>query len=67
MDFSKKIKELRERYNYTQSYVAQQLGIKQSSYNKYEHGIARPEYEKLVKLAQLYDVSVDYLLNNDII
>jgi len=65
MTFSEKIKELREQNNYTQAFVAKQLGIKQSSYNKYEHDIARPEYENLVKLARLYDVSTDFLLDNE--
>jgi len=65
MDFSNKIKELRLQNDYTQAYVAGQLGIRQSSYNKYEVGRARPEYENLVKLAQLYDVTVDFLLENE--
>ena len=64
MNFSKTIKELREQNNYTQNFVAKKLGIRQSSYNKYETGKSRPEYENLVKLAQLYDVSIDYLLEN---
>jgi len=67
MNFPKIVRELREQNNYTQRYVASKLGIKQSSYNNYEQGRARPEYENLVKLARLYDVSVDYLLENDII
>jgi len=67
MNFSKIIKDLREQNNFSQSYVAKKLGIKQSSYSKYELCKARPEYENLVKLANLYDVSVDYLLENDII
>lgn len=65
MNFSKTIKALRESNNYTQSFVAEKLGIRQSSYNKYESGKARPEYENLVKLSRLYDVSIDYLLENE--
>ena len=64
MTFSKTIKDLREQNNYTQAFVAEKLGIRQSSYNKYENGKARPEYENLVKLAKLYDVSIDFLLEN---
>jgi len=63
MDFPKKIKELREQHNYSQVYVASQLGVRHSSYYKYEKGLARPEYENLVKLAKLYSVSTDYLLD----
>jgi len=67
INFPKIIKELREQHGFSQVYVATQLNIRHSSYYKYERGIARPEYENLVKLARLYDVSVDYLLENDII
>lgn len=64
MDFAKKIKELRLNNGYTQAYVAGCLGIRHASYIKYESGKSRPVYENLVKLAGLYDVSVDYLLDN---
>ena len=43
MNFYKTIKELREQNNYTQAFVAEKLGIRQSSYNKYETGKSRPE------------------------
>jgi len=65
MSFVAKIIELRKQNNYTQAFVAEKLGIKQSSYQKYEADKARPEYENLVKLAKLYDVSIDYLLDNE--
>ena len=65
MNFSKIIKQLREQHGYTQTFVAEKLGIRHSSYNKYETERARPEYENLVKLARLYEVSVDYLLENE--
>ena len=60
--FSKRILELRKQNNYTQQKVSQILGIKQPSYIRYENNNAEPTLANLVKLADLYDVSVDYLL-----
>ena len=40
----------------------QRLGISQPSYIRYENGSAEPTLENLVKIADLYDVSVDFLL-----
>ncbi|MCL2255294.1 MAG: helix-turn-helix domain-containing protein [Firmicutes bacterium] len=65
MNFEKTIKELRKQSGYTQAFVAEKIGVRQSSYNKYESGKSRPEYENLIKLSKLYDVSVDYLLENE--
>lgn len=64
MDFVNKLKELREQNKYTKRHVAKCIGISEAAYYKYEAGKARPEYENLIKLAKLYDVSLDYLLGN---
>lgn len=60
--FRKNIYELRKLNRFTQREVAQRLGISQPSYIRYENGSAEPTLEKLVKIADLYDVSVDFLL-----
>ena len=60
--FRKNIYELRKLNRFTQREVAQRLGISQPSYNRYENGSAEPTLENLVKIADLYDVSVDFLL-----
>ncbi len=54
--------ELRKLNRFTQREVAQRLGISQPSYIRYENGSAEPTLENLVKIADLYDVSVDFLL-----
>ena len=59
--FQKNITELRIINKYTQRQVAEVLGISQPSYIRYENGKAEPSLENLVKLADLYDVSIDYL------
>ena len=46
----------------TQRQVAEALNIKQPSYIRYEKGDAEPSLESLVLLADIFDVSIDYLL-----
>lgn len=60
--FIKNLTEQRKLNKMTQRQVAEHLGISQPSYIRYENGSAQPTLENLVKLADLFDVSVDYLL-----
>ena len=59
--FSKNLKELRIQYGYTQKYVSEKIGVKYQSYQAYELGISLPSYLNLIKLADFFDVSLDYL------
>lgn len=56
------IRSLRIDRNLTQKQVAQYLGISQNTYSQYEIGVLNYPVDALIKLADLYDVSVDYLL-----
>ncbi len=60
--FQDRLLELRKQYNFTQVDMAKMLGITQPAYIRYEDGTAEPTQENLVKLAEIFDVSVDYLL-----
>lgn len=60
--FTQKLLEQRKLNEMTQRQVATFLGISQPSYIRYEKGLSEPTLENLVKLADLFDVSVDYLL-----
>ena len=57
-----KIKILRNKYNLTQTDIAKKLGITRSSVNAWEMGISIPSTQYIVELAQLFNVSSDYLL-----
>ena len=57
-----KLKELREENGITQAKIAEQLNIKQNTYSQYETGVISLTAEVLIKLANFYDVSIDYLL-----
>ena len=60
--FSDKLKQLRKAKGVTQKAVAEQLGILEQSYQKYEYGKHEPNHEMTVKLADFFEVSTDYLL-----
>jgi len=60
--FQERLLEQRKLNKLTQIEVAKFLNISQPSYIRYENGSAEPNYENLVKLADLFDVSIDYLL-----
>jgi len=62
---SERIKDLREKLNYTQSELARQLGITRSSVNAWELGISVPSTRYIVELASIFHVSTDYLLGVD--
>lgn len=61
--FAERLKELREEKGVTQSEIAFDLGIKQPTYHQWESEKRSPSGETLVKLADYFDVSLDYLLD----
>lgn len=56
------IRNLREDSDKTQTELADFLNVKQTTYSKYELGKINIPIEVFIKLADYYDVSVDYLL-----
>lgn len=57
-----RIKELRTAAGYTQIEVSRKLNIQRQTYCNYESGLRMPPLEIIVALADLYGVSVDYLV-----
>ena len=47
---------------YTQKQIGEYLGISQNTYSQYEIGVLNYPIDVLMKLADFYNVSVDYLL-----
>lgn len=64
MEFSERLKKLRKQAQLTQVDVAEKLGISQPAYASWERGVKKPTQENLVKIAQVLNVSVDYLVGN---
>lgn len=62
MAYYKRIRDLREDNDLTQSQVAEYLNMKQPQYNRYERGLRDIPSDILIALAKLYDTSTDYIL-----
>ena len=56
------IKNLREDRDLRQRELAAVLSVSQNTYSQYENGVIEWTADNLIKLADYYDVSVDYLL-----
>ena len=56
------IKNLREDNDKLQAELAEYLHVKQTTYSKYERGKINVPVEVFIKLADYYDVSIDYLV-----
>lgn len=57
-----RLKELRKSRGYTQLSLQMQTGIEQALLSKFETGERIPPTETLIRLAEFYDVSIDYIL-----
>ncbi|MBR5294917.1 MAG: helix-turn-helix transcriptional regulator [Oscillospiraceae bacterium] len=57
-----RIRDLREDHDLTQKQIAQMLGMSQTGYSKYETGENDIPTQVLIKLADFYQTSIDYLL-----
>lgn len=62
MEYGKYFKEARKDAGLTQKQVAEKLNIYQSNVSDWENNVSRPEYEKLVELAKLYETTIEDLL-----
>ena len=62
MEYGKFFKKCREELGLTQKQVATALNIHQSNISDWENNVSRPEYEKLIQLAEIYDVTLYQLL-----
>ena len=60
--YVRRIRELREDNDKTQSEIAEILGTSQTMYARYERGANELPIRHLVKLSELYNVSADYIL-----
>ena len=63
--FNEKLKFLRKYQHLTQTELAKKLNMNQRTYSQYETGANEPDIATIKKLANFFDVSIDYLLEND--
>lgn len=62
VDFSQRLKQLRLDKHLTQAQVAARVGVTASMVSSYETDIRLPSFEVMVRIADLFGVTVDYLL-----
>ena len=62
VDFSQRLKQLRNDKHLTQAQVAERVGVTASMVSSYETDIRLPSFEVMVRIADLFGVTVDYLL-----
>lgn len=55
------LKLLRTQNKLKQDVIASSLNIPRSTYQSYEYGVAEPDIKTLIKIADYFDVSLDYL------
>lgn len=63
----KNLKKLREAQGLSQSKLAEKLSITQQSIYKYENDLAFPNLETLKMMSNLFHVSIDFLVENEIL
>ncbi len=66
MILADKIIYLRKNSNWSQEELAQQLNVSRQSVSKWESGLSIPDLDKIIKLSQLFGVTTDYLIKDDI-
>mgnify|MGYP001769217380 CR=1 FL=1 len=62
MEFKDRLRQLREENKLLQKELAQKIGVDRNTITGYEIGKREPNLEKIIKLAQIFDVSIDYLV-----
>ena len=62
MDYQRRLRDLREDHDKTQQEIAEVLGTSQTMYARYERGANELPLRHLIKLAEYYQVTADYLL-----
>lgn len=65
MNLSYNLKQKREEHNLSQEDVAQILNISRQSVSKWENGNCYPDLDNLIRLSDLYHISLDELIKGD--
>ncbi len=66
MNFAQKLTNLRIQNGYSQEKLAEKLYVSRQAVSKWEVGTTLPETDKIVAISNFFDVSIDYLLKENI-
>lgn len=58
-----RIRYLRDKAGYTQTYLAKRLGISRSAVNSWEMSLTSPSVANIIEMTEIFHVSADYLLS----
>ena len=62
MEFHERLYDVRKKAGMTQSDLAEKLDVSRQAVSRWEMGTAKPEFENLIAISDIFGVSVDYLL-----
>ena len=65
MKLSDKITKLRKANGWSQEELAEQLNVSRQAISRWENGTALPDANNILQLSKLFNVTTDYLLNED--
>ncbi len=66
MSLGNKLAKARKKQNLTQEQLAERLGVTRQAVSRWESDAAYPETDKIVRMAQILEVSCDYLLQDGV-
>jgi transcriptional regulator with XRE-family HTH domain len=61
----KRIKQIRKNKNITQDEIAKKIGVSKSTYCTWEKGLYEPSIENLIRIAEILNTNIDYILKID--
>ena len=64
--FGQRLRELRKKNGLTQAALGEQIGVSASAVGMYEQGHREPDNYTLLKICDIFEVSTDYLINEDL-
>lgn len=67
MDIANKLKNNRKQHGFTQEQISQKLHVSRQTISNWETGKSVPDIYNLVELSNLYDISLDHLIKEDVV
>lgn len=65
MKFNEKLFELRKEKGYSQEELADKLNVARQTISKWENGTTTPDFDNLIELSKLFEISIDEFVGND--
>ncbi|WP_228459611.1 helix-turn-helix domain-containing protein [Priestia megaterium] len=65
MELGEQLQRLREQKNMSREELAQEMNVSRQAVYKWENNKGYPDIENLIKLSELYEITLDELIKND--